>query len=40
MEREERNGEESDETVYAGALVWCEDFPPFDGAVSEDHGYV
>ena len=40
VEREERDGEESHETVDAGALGRCEDFPPFDGAVSEDHGYV
>lgn len=40
VEREKRDGEESDETVYTGALVWCEDLPPFDGAVCEYHGYV
>ena len=40
MEGEEGDGEEGDEAVDAGALVRCEDLPPFDGAVGEDHGYV
>ena len=40
VEWKERDGEKSDETVDAGALSWCEDFPPFDGAVCEYHGYV
>lgn len=40
MEGEERDGEEGDEAVYAGALVGAEDLPPLDGAVGEDHRHV
>lgn len=40
VEGEERDGEESDEAVDAGALIGGEDLPPFDGAVGEDHGDV
>lgn len=34
MEGEERNGEEGNKTVDAGALIGSEDLPPLDGAVS------
>lgn len=40
VEGEEGDGKEGDEAVDAGALVGGEDFPPFDGAVGEDHGDV
>lgn len=40
MEGEERDGEESDEAVDAGALVGAEDLPPLDGAIGKDHGHV
>jgi len=35
VEGEQRDCEQSDEAVYAGALVRGEDFPPFDRRVSE-----
>ena len=40
VEREERDGEDGDETVYSGALVGGEDFPPPYRAVGEDHSDV
>lgn len=40
VEGEKRDGENGDESVYAGALVRREDLPPTDGTVGEDHGHV
>lgn len=40
MEREERDGENGDESVDTGALIWRENLPPTDGAVGQDHGHV
>lgn len=40
MERKEWDGEYGNETIDAGTLIRSEDFPPTDGAVSEDHCYI
>lgn len=40
VEGEEWDGENGHESVDSRALVGCEDFPPADGAVGQDHRHV